>query len=166
MDFYFENVGKPDIRAMTEVRYRIGSAKYWCWVGLYFSMAAYYFWNYTLGYGFSSLMLLLIVGLIYMLLMPYLQARKAMKQHKVANHGHVSGNVIRFGEKIWMEGVDFTRTWEYHNLAKVYSLKYCYCLRFVDKSGFMLSRDNFTKGTFAEFKQFLRTKRPDLKIPE
>ena len=26
--------------------------------------------------------------------------------------------------------------------------------------------DGFTKGTFAEFKQFLRTKRPDLKIPE
>ena len=26
--------------------------------------------------------------------------------------------------------------------------------------------DGFTKGTFSEFKQFLRTKRPDLKIPE
>ena len=29
-----------------------------------------------------------------------------------------------------------------------------------------LSYDGFTKGTFSEFKQFLRTKRPDLKIPE
>ena len=26
--------------------------------------------------------------------------------------------------------------------------------------------DSFTKGTFSEFKQFLREKRPDLKIPE
>ena len=26
--------------------------------------------------------------------------------------------------------------------------------------------DGFTKGTFSEFKQFLREKRPDLKIPE
>ena len=166
MEYYFQNVAYPDIRAMTEVRYRVGAAKYWCWVGLYFLLAARYVWYFVLGYGYLSMVFFLIAGLLYLLLLPWRNARKVMKQYRLANNGALPQNTVWFGEKIWLEGNDFTRTWEYHNLARIYSLRYCYCLRFTDKSGFLLSRNSFTKGTFEEFKQFLRYKRPDLKIPE
>ena len=58
-------------------------------------------------------------------------------------------------------------TYDYDQIEKIYSLKSSYTLIFAKNSGtLILSREGFTKGTFSEFKQFLRYKRPDLKIPE
>jgi len=73
---------------------------------------------------------------------------------------------VRFGEVITIRNKDNTRILEYRKIKKVLSMKHSYVI--IDKKSgvLLLNRDGFTKGTFEEFKQFLRTKRPDLTVPE
>ncbi len=55
---------------------------------------------------------------------------------------------------------------EYSAITKVEHLKYTYELVLDKNSVVAIDPNRFTKGTFDEFVQFLRTKRPDLQIPE
>ena len=57
-------------------------------------------------------------------------------------------------------------TLDYETIVRVVRLKHSYVLMNSRRTGIMLDTSSFTKGTFEEFKQFIRTKRPDLKIPE
>ncbi len=51
-------------------------------------------------------------------------------------------------------------------ITEVRHLKYSYVIMSGRKYAIMLDPNCFIEGTFAEFKQFLREKRPDLTIPE
>ena len=73
---------------------------------------------------------------------------------------------IYFGDKIIIETPDCTSTIEYRKIEKILSLKYGYVICDKKPSFFILSRGGFTKGTFEEFKQFLREKCPELTVPE
>lgn len=55
---------------------------------------------------------------------------------------------------------------EYRKFCRIVHLKHSYVLMMGKRNGLMIDPDGFTKGTFAEFKQFLREKRPDLNVPE
>jgi hypothetical protein len=57
-------------------------------------------------------------------------------------------------------------TIEYRKIVRVVRLKHSYLLMTSRRTGVLLDPNGFTKGTFEEFKQFLRQKRPDLTIPE
>ena len=166
MGTYFENAGQPDIRAITEMQYRLNGKITWIWVGAYLLLTVYFLRNFLLGYIGLLLPVMCFGFAVYFALMPYLQVRKNRKRVLKFYNGTLPVNVIRFGENILIENADSSRTWEYHHLVKVHSFKYSYCLRFADKTVLLLDRSEFTKGTFPEFKEFLRTKRPDLKIPE
>ena len=55
---------------------------------------------------------------------------------------------------------------EYRKIRRVVHLRHSYVLMIGRRNGVILDPNTFTKGTFAEFKQFFREKRPDLTIPE
>ena len=55
---------------------------------------------------------------------------------------------------------------DYAQIQRVLHLKYSYELIKRKNERIVVAPGSFTKGTFAEFKQFLRQKRPDLLIPE
>lgn len=132
----------------------------------YLLLGIYFLREYLLGYSYLITSLVFFGFAIYFVLQPYLQVRKGWKKGLEFFNGTMPVNTARFGERISIENAIASRAWEYHHLTKVYSFKYSYCLCFADKTVLLLGRDNFTKGIFFEFKQFLREKRPDLKIPE
>ena len=166
MDSCFENTGKLDIDAIIEMRYRLNAVRNCIWVTLFLLGATFFFVEYLLGYSYLLTSLIFLAGAVYYALLPYLIVRKQWKKSMVFHNGKLPVNTARFGERISIESTEGSRNWEYAHLTKVCSFKYSYCLCFADKTVMLLYRNNFTKGTFAEFKQFLRTKRPDLKIPE
>ena len=166
METYFENAGQPDICAITEMKYRLNAKTIWIWTGIYLVLTICALRGFLLGDVGLLLPVICICFTVYFVLVPYFQVRKNRKRALKFYNGTLPVNVARFGENIQIENSDSSRTWEYHHLAKVYSFQYSYCLRFADKTVLLLNRSEFTKGTFGEFKQFLRTKRPDLKIPE
>jgi glycosyltransferase involved in cell wall biosynthesis len=166
MEYSFENIGTGTIPVMAEMRYRIGNKKGWIWVGVYLLLDLYYLRKFMIG-DLPLVFALIFIGItLYLVMLPYLRLRKAYKKEKAFYDGVIPELTTRFGENIYISNTAASRTMEFHRIKKVYSLKYSYCLRFTDDTVLMLGRENFTKGTFLEFKQFLREKRPDLKIPE
>ena len=73
---------------------------------------------------------------------------------------------ITIAEKMIVKSGEQEIAYEFQDLTEVVHLKYSYKLRFTGRRTALIDIDCFTKGTFSEFKQFLREKRPDLKIPE
>ena len=104
--------------------------------------------------------------LILLQLLPYYYAWTVIRQDKKKNNGKIGESVIRFGEKITVSESKMELTLDYETIVRVVHLKHSYVLMNSRRTGVMLDVNSFTKGTFEEFKQFLRTKRPDLKIPE
>lgn len=88
---------------------------------------------------------------------------RLMKQHY---DGFLPLATICFGERILCKDQDHTSYYDYAKIKNVYSLKHSYALLFETKEAVFLSRNDFTKGTFEEFKAFLQEKRPDLNIPQ
>lgn len=82
------------------------------------------------------------------------------------NDGVMPETRITVGDTIEMDEGTFHISLEYRKLRRVVHLKRSYVLMLGRRNGVMIDPNGFTKGSFAEFKQFLREKRPDLKIPE
>jgi len=116
--------------------------------------------------GFRWLLVILGITMLAVCFMPQLYARSVMKNTKKQNDGIVPEVIITFGETIKLHEGWVDVTVEYRKIQKVVRLKHSYMLMLGKRNGLMLRPDSFTKGTFEEFKQFLREKRPDLKIPE
>ena len=105
-------------------------------------------------------------GVLVLYLLPHYYAWAAMRNTKRLNDGTIPPVTICFGDTIEMEEGVTRLTIHYHSITRVIRLKHSYMLMTSRRTGVMLREDGFTKGTFAEFKQFLREKRPDLTIPE
>ena len=73
---------------------------------------------------------------------------------------------VAFGDVIEVRQGQIRVTWEYSEITRVERLKYSYELIKNKRLTIMVVPACFTKGTFEEFKQFLREKRPDLYIPD
>ncbi len=100
-----------------------------------------------------------------LLLIPNIMARKSFKQALWQNDGKVPETVVTVGDSIEIQDGILHMHLEYRKITKVLRLKNAYAL-LIDKNGVILDINGFTKGSFAEFKQFLKEKRPDLTIPE
>ena len=111
-------------------------------------------------------MILLPVLLVVVFFMPdwvtWINLRRIRKQ----NDGAIPVTVVTAGDTLEMHEGMVHYTIEYRKLQKVIRLKHSYALMIGKRNGLILDPACFTKGTFAEFKQFLREKRPDLNIPE
>lgn len=98
--------------------------------------------------------------------MPHYYAWSVLRNSKRLNDGLTPEAVISFGDTIELEEGVSRITVHYHSITRVLRLKHSYMLMTSRRTGVMLRTDGFTKGTFHEFKQFLREKRPDLNIPD
>lgn len=167
MDVFFENRGAPGLRALVEVNYQPRHMKQtYIWIVVYLLLGAFYLYRHLNGESYLVVPLFFFAWAVYVALTPYLRMRKNEKKKQAFYNGRQPDEIVRFGERIEYEYENGSQNWEYFHLTQVCSLKYSYCLHFTDQSAIMLGRETFTKGTFDEFKQFLRKKRPDLKIPD
>lgn len=118
--------------------------------------------------GSDSRILLALVGIAMVAagFTPQLYARSAIRNVKKQNDGIQPEVIITFGETIELHEGMVHITVEYRKIQRVIRLKHSYMLMIGKRNGVMLEPNSFTKGTFHEFKQFLREKRPDLNIPE
>lgn len=98
--------------------------------------------------------------------LPWYIAWKAIRVTKKSNDGAMPEARIAVGETIEMDEGMVHFSLEYRKLLRVVHLKHSYVLMLGKRNGLIIDPNGFTKGTFTEFKQFLREKRPDLKIPE
>jgi len=89
-----------------------------------------------------------------------------LRSTKKMNDGIMPETKVVVGDTIEMFEGNVHVTIEYRKIVKVVRLKHSYVLMLGKRNGLLLNPEAFTVGTFAEFKQFLREKRPDLKIPE
>ena len=113
-----------------------------------------------------TLLIILGVSMLAVCFLPQFYAWSVMKNGKKQNDGVAPEVIITFGETIKLHEGMVDITVEYRKIQKVVRLKHSYMLMIGKRNGLMLNPDCFTKGTFEEFKKFLREKRPDLKIPE
>ena len=110
-----------------------------------------------------------LCGLVFLLLffLPWYISWNALRSSKRSNDGVIPETRIAVNEdRIDVDEGFVHFTLEYRKFCRVVHLKHSYVLMMGRRNGLMIDSDGFTKGTFAEFKQFLREKRPDLNIPE
>ena len=112
--------------------------------------------------------MLCIVGLVMLVngFTPQIYASTTIRNAKKQNDGVQPETVITFGDTIELREGMIHITVEYRKIIRVVHLKHSYMLMIGKRNGVMLDPDGFSQGTFEGFKQFLREKRPDLKIPE
>ena len=111
------------------------------------------------------LLLFTLALLLYSVFIPQINAFFAMRNYKKDTSGN-STYKIAFGEQIEVTQGTIKATWEYSDICEVYHLKHSYELVKTKRLGLIVDPNGFTKGSFDEFKQFLREKRPDLTVPE
>ena len=111
---------------------------------------------------------LLILGPVMLVnsFLPQIYGFTTLRNAKKLNDGVQPEVVITFGDTIELREGMIHITVEYHKILRVIHLKHSYMLMIGKRNGVMLDPDGFTTGTFPEFKEFLREKRPDLQIPE
>ncbi len=104
-----------------------------------------------------------LVGLL--MLLPDYMAYNHYRQVRKLHDGRIPETVVTVGDTVELADGMMHMSLEYRKITKVLRLKNAYVLM-VQRTGVILDPNGFTKGTFEEFKQFLREKRPDLKVPE
>ena len=119
---------------------------------------------------FEPITVIIAVAVLVMLVrtirQPKAQAKREYETMLAFYDGEIQPRFIRFGDMIHIEAKHSSQFLEYRKITQVMSLPHSYVLIDQRSTATMLDRDGFTKGTFAEFKQFLREKCPDLTIPE
>ena len=98
--------------------------------------------------------------------MPHWVTWGSLRNAKKLNDGIMPETVVTAGDVLELDEGMTHITVEYRKIRRVVHLRHSYVLMIGRRNGVILDPNAFTKGTFAEFKQFLREKRPDLTIPE
>ena len=167
MEYQFENVCEYDLERALEFQYKIGARRIMFWGAVSAVLTLLYLYRALTGPLVWLIPAAIFLGLsVHYFTWPYRFLKKGEKRMLEYYDGEIPPTYIRFGDQIVVEDVDSRFTLEYRKLDKVISLKRGYYLRYAKKSLVALDPNGFTKGTFAEFKQFLREKRPDLNIPD
>ena len=112
--------------------------------------------------------LLVFLG-VFMLIMPWLPnwySWLTLKNTKKQNDGVLPETVVTFGDTIELREGMVNISIEYRKIVRTVRLKHCYLLMIGKRNGVMIDSNGFTKGSFEEFKKFLREKCPDLKVVE
>ncbi len=115
--------------------------------------------------SFGLLFLGVIGMIVYVLLLPYIKAKRNMKDNARFLLGRPTTMYWKFGNCIHLESYQSQAEFGYHQFVKVAFFSWG-CALFISKNqAYLISADGFTKGTYEDFKKFLKTKRPDWKIP-
>ena len=108
----------------------------------------------------------LMLSMLFAWIFPSISANAILRKGQKANPDGRPESIVWFGD--WIETNDAGNArikFEYSQIHKVYSLKSRYVL-VIKNQMLILDRNGFCKGTFEEFKQFLREKRSDLTVVE
>ena len=65
---------------------------------------------------------------------------------------------VQFGDKIYLSEGSFSLTIEYDQIINKYDLEHSYALMFGKKNGILLEPSSFARGTFEDFKDFIKEK--------
>lgn len=103
---------------------------------------------------------------VFLWIYPRMAAHKGVRRVRESSGGVMPETVVYFGDTIESHEADGVKHYSYGDILEVRSLKRSYMLTVGKNTGLPLSREGFVQGSFAEFKKFLRQKRPDLTIPE
>lgn len=114
------------------------------------------------GFFFVTIGIVLVV----MFFLPHYYAWSILRGAKMNNDGILPETVITFGDTIELREGPVSVTVEYRKIVKVVRLKHSYVLMTSRRSGVLLRPECFTKGSFAQFKAFIREKCPNVMIPE
>ena len=119
--------------------------------------------------AFYDLKYMLFAFGIFMLVvsfLPHWYTYSIMRGSKKQNDGILPETVVTFGDAIEMHEGMVHLTIEYRKIVRTIRLKHSYMLMLGKRNGIMLDPNGFTKGSFAEFKQFLQEKCPGLTVVE
>ena len=169
MEAIFENRFTTDVKTLVEFarKYRTGPrmpVMIFC-ASLYVAVVTLY----LIFNDWDQMLVFIVNGGLFLVLgalLPYVTAWRMCHASKKNNEGIMPETVIQFGDNIQIFEGMLHLTIEYRKVIKVVRLKHSYCLLTSKRTAIMLREDGFTKGTFKEFKQFLREKYPHLTIPE
>ena len=114
----------------------------------------------------ASMLLYLMIFEVAVFFMPHWVTWLNLRQAKKLNDGILPETVVTAGDFVELDEGMTHITVEYRKIRRVVHLRHSYVLMIGRRNGVILDPNTFTKGTFAEFKQFFREKRPDLTIPE
>ena len=103
---------------------------------------------------------------VFVFFLPNLLVWNILRTAKRQNDGAMPETRIVVGETIEMFEGMVHYTIEYRKIVRTVRLKHSYLLMIGKRNGVMLDPNGFTKGTFEDFKQFLREKCPDLVIAQ
>lgn len=112
-------------------------------------------------------MMAIVAGVeVIVFFLPNILTFLGLRALRKKNGGELPEAVVTVSNQIvYQSGLEKT-VYDFADLTNAVRLKYCYKLRFTERRSLLIDPSSFTKGTFEEFKQFLREKRPDLVIPE
>ena len=149
------------IRKYRNVRWQV-AAVFWFAVIL----LTVYLWSVDDYRKMITVLCISVACAILVVVMPDWTVARSQKQIAKRNGGVRPETVVTCSEIIELHEGMVHLTIEYHQIQKVVHLKHSYVLMLGKTNGVIIYPDCFTKGTFEEFKQFLREKRPDLTVPE
>ena len=99
-------------------------------------------------------------------LRPLRMAKKAYESYVKYNDGIMPLTTVCFGDQIVFQGQGGSSAANYDKIKKIHFVKEGLMMDMQEKRIHFSAIDQFTKGSMQELKQFLRQKRPDLKIPD
>ena len=168
MEILFENVYTDTEIMFREITAKIGMRKMWFWLIVYIPLDILYLFLISPDSSWLTwLAFLACMGYtVWIFLRPLYVGRTTIRKLIKYYDGTIPETIVEFGDKITVRGPDSVHSIPYEKITKVYFLKYSIVLRADKVSSVIITPTGFTKGTFSEFKQFLREKRPDLKIPD
>ena len=112
--------------------------------------------------------LFIVLGavMLFVAFLPNWYSWQTMKNTKKQNDGVLPETIITFGDTIELHEGMVHISVEYRKIVGTVRLKHSYVLMLGKRNGVILQPNSFTKGSFEEFKKFLREKCPDLKVVE
>ena len=112
-------------------------------------------------------MMAIVAGVeVIVFFLPNILTFLGLRALRKKNGGELPEAVVTVSDQIVYQSGSEKTVYDFADLTNAVRLKYCYKLRFTERRSLLIDPNSFTKGTFEEFKQFLREKRPDLVIPE
>lgn len=171
MEPIFEIRYYVDGALLTEFYRKLGTARIPRWLNLLLAIAVV--WSTILSVVMQTLtdilpmLLIWVLATLWLALLPRWISWITLRNVKKQNDGRLPEDIITADDQIIrLEEGSVAITLEYRKIQRVVHLKHSYVLMNGKHTGIMLNPESFTKGTFGEFKAFLREKRPDLTIPE
>lgn len=171
MEPKFENRYYSNVALLSEFYRREGLTRMPGWLSIILAVAMVASTVMSLRLGiFLDILPMLIIWLVASLVLglsPQWLSWVGLRNVKKQNDGRLPEDIITVDDRcIRLEEGTVSVTLEYRKIQRVVRLKHSYVLMNGKHTGVILEPNSFTKGSFSEFKAFLRKKRPDLDIPE